>query len=257
MRSHWLYGNSIIIQTMDFGTILNQHNEKIDYAYHEGKSHTDTLVIIGHGVTGNKDRPFVTALAEGLAGEGYPALRFSFTGNGDSEGTFQESRISKEVEDLRSILDVVADGEKTIVYAGHSMGGAVGVLTTSKDSRINKLVSLAGMVHTAKFCKVEFGDQIPGKGFMWDEPDCPLSEKYVDDMNSIGSVLEKGTEISVPWLLIHGTEDDVVPIDETHEIFEKAGENAQKIVLEGADHVFSKPVDVSKMIEAIVSWLSS
>ena len=242
---------------MKFGTIRNRNGEKIDYAYHDADAHQDVLVVIGHGVTGNKDRPFVTSLAEGLAKAGYPALRFSFSGNGDSEGTFQESKISKEVEDLQSILDVVAEEGRSIVYAGHSMGGAVGVLTTSKDQRISKLISLAGMVHTAKFSKVEFGDQVPGEGFMWDEPDCPLSVEYVEDMNSIGSVLEIGAEIQVPWLLLHGTKDDVVPIEETHEIFEKAGENAQKEVLEGADHVFSNEADVEKLVSGVISWLDS
>lgn len=242
---------------MKLGNILNQQNEKLDYAYHEGNTGHDTLVVIGHGVTGNKNRPIVTALANGLAEAGYSALRFSFSGNGDSEGSFMESKISKEVEDLKSVLDTVASEGTTIIYAGHSMGGAVGVITASEDSRINKLVSLAGMVHTAKFCEVEFGDQIPGEGFMWDESDCPLSKEYVSDMNSIGSVVEKGSEIKIPWLLIHGTEDDVVPMEETNDIFAKAGNNAQKIILEGADHVFSNPDDVSKMIEAVVSWIKN
>lgn len=111
------------------------------------------------------------------------------------------------------------------------------------------------MVHTAKFCEVEFGDQVPGEGFMWEEPDCPLSVEYVEDMNSIGSVLEIGANIQVPWLLLHGTEDDVVPIEETYEIFEKAGDNAQKVVLEGADHVFSNETDVEKLVAAVISWL--
>ena len=257
LKLHFAFGTVPSLAIMAFETIKNKQNEKIDYAYHDAKDHQDTLIVIGHGVTGNKDRPFVTALAKGLADAGYPSLRFSFSGNGDSEGKFQESKISKEVEDLKSVLDEVSEDGKTIVYAGHSMGGAVGVTTASQDSRIHKLVSLAGMVHTAKFCEVEFGDQIPGKGFMWDEPECPLSEEYVEDMNSICSVLAKGAEITVPWLLIHGTEDDIVPIEETHEIFDKAGDNAKKVILEGADHVFSNESDVAKMVDSILSWLQS
>ena len=38
--------------------------------------------------------------------------------------------------------------------------------------RIEFLVSLAGMVHTAKFAKVEFGEETPGSGFMWGKKDC-------------------------------------------------------------------------------------
>ena len=237
-----------------FGEIRNQQGERIDYSYHGGTADTDVLVVIGHGVTGNKDRPFVQTLANGLAAAGFPALRMSFTGNGRSEGDFRDCTISKEVTDLGSVLDVVAAGRK-IVYAGHSMGGAVGVLATSQDSRIGHLVSLAGMVHTAKFCKVEFGDQVPDEGFMWEDEDCPLSCAYVNDLGQIGSVLDRGAAIQVPWLLIHGTEDDVVPIGETHEIFEKGNEPKKKVVIEGANHVFSTDEASAAMVTAVAEWL--
>mgnify|MGYP001433019113 FL=1 len=122
-----------------FGEIRNQQGEKIDYSYHQGAEGSDVLVVIGHGVTGNKDRPFVMTLADGLAEAGFATLRMSFTGNGDSEGTFQDCTITKEVKDLGSVLDIVATGRQ-IIYAGHSMGGAVGVIATAKDDRISKLV---------------------------------------------------------------------------------------------------------------------
>ena len=239
-----------------FGEIQNQQGEKIAYSYHAGEDGSDVLVLIGHGVTGNKDRPFVKTLANGLSDAGIPTIRMSFTGNGDSGGDFRDCTISKEVADLCSVLDVVAEGRR-MVYAGHSMGGAVGVLAASQDNRIGHLVSLAGMVHTAKFCEVEFGDQTPDEGFMWEEESCPLSSTYVNDMNQIESVLQMGSEIRVPWLLIHGTEDDVVPIDETHEIFEKANEPKQKVVIDGGDHVFSTEEAASTMVEAVVSWLKT
>ena len=237
-----------------FGEIRNQQGEKIDYSYHQGAEGSDVLVVIGHGVTGNKDRPFVKTLADGLAEEGFATLRRSFTGNGDSEGTFQDCTITKEVEDLGSVLDVVAVGRQ-IVYAGHSMGGAVGVIAAAKDNRISRLVSLAGMVHTAKFFEVEFGDQVPDEGCMWEDEGCPLSSKYVNDMKEIGSILELGSKIQVPWLLIHGTEDDVVPIEETNEIFDNSSAPKQKIVIKGADHVFSTEDASSAMVQAVVSWL--
>ncbi len=237
-----------------FGEIQNKRGEKIDYTYHPGNADSKILVVIGHGVTGNKDRPFVMNLAKGIEEVGISVLRISFTGNGDSGGDFGTCTISKEVEDLIVVLDTVA-GNRRIVYAGHSMGGAVGVLAASNDERIGHLISLSGMVHTAKFNEVEFGDQIPDEGFMWEEEDCPLSSAFVNDMNEISSVLEKGSQIKVPWLLIHGTEDDVVPIDETHEIFEKANEPKKKVVIGGADHVFSTDEASAVMVEAVVTWL--
>ena len=237
-----------------FGEIRNRHGEQLDCTFHEGEGESKNIVVLGHGVTGNKDRPFVVALGEGLAAAGISALRFSFSGNGASEGKFTDSTISKEVEDLGAVLDVLED--HTVCYVGHSMGGAVGVLRASNDSRIQLLVSLAGMVHTRAFAQREFGDVIPDEGFMWDEPDCPLSQAYMDDLAQIDTVVGLSSQINVPWLLIHGEQDDVVPIEDSHDILAKANSQAELLTLEGADHVFSDewtPV----MVEKVIAWIKT
>ena len=232
-----------------FGEIRNSRGERLDYTLHEGRG--EGLVVIGHGVTGNKDRPFVAALAEGLSAAGLHALRFSFAGNGGSEGRFAECTISKEVDDLGSVLAAV--GERPLCYVGHSMGAAVGVLRASFDRRIGWLVSLAGMVHTRAFAEREFGDVTPDEGCMWDEPDCPLSSAYMRDMAAIGSVVDKGAAVTVPWLLYHGTEDDVVPLQDSKEIVSRAP-RAELVVRDGADHVFSD--DPAPMVELVTGWIS-
>jgi hypothetical protein len=237
-----------------FGEIRNAQGERLDYTFHAGKHNSKIMLVIGHGVTGNKDRPFVVALAEGLAQAGIPALRFSFSGNGASGGRFVDSTISKEVEDLSAVLNVLRS--YNVCYAGHSMGGAVGVLCASRDPRIKHLISLAGMVHTKAFAQREFGSVKPGEGFMWDEPGCPLSQAYMDDMTKINTVVDRAAQIQVPWLLIHGTADDVVPIQDSHDIFTKANEPRQLIELEGSNHVFGgecAPV----MVEKVTAWVKA
>ena len=66
--------------------IKNSQGETLEYTFHAGQENARNLLIVGHGVTGNKDRPFVVALAEAVSAEGLPVLRFSFSGNGGSEG---------------------------------------------------------------------------------------------------------------------------------------------------------------------------
>ena len=234
-----------------FGKIKNRHGEQLDYTFHEGEKGSKNIVVLGHGVTGNKDRPFVVALGEGLAAVGIPALRFSFSGNGTSEGNFTDSTISKEVEDLGAVLDHLKG--YTVCYVGHSMGGAVGVLRASEDDRIQLLVSLAGMVHTKAFAQREFGDVTPDEGFMWDEPDCPLSQAYMDDLTQINTVLNLSPQITAPWLLVHGDEDDVVPIEDSRDILAKANDQTQLIRLQSANHVFSDE-STPVMVERVIAW---
>ena len=232
-----------------FGEIRNDEGERLDYAYHEGAE--GKLVLIGHGVTGNKDRPFVVALAEGLSAAGIAVLRFSFSGNGESEGRFIDSTITKEVTDLRAVIDAV--GDRRLCYVGHSMGGAVGVIAASQEHQIRFLVSLAGMVHTRAFAAREFGDVTPDDGCMWDEPDCPLSSTYMNDMNQLDSVVELGAKMMVPWLLVHGTDDDVVPIQDSRDIIGRTRAPTELFEISNGDHVFNDDA-MPPMVNKVVEW---
>ena len=237
-----------------FGEIRNKSGEKLDYAFHSGNPESKHIVVLGHGVTGNKDRPFWVALSHALEAEGFNVLRFSFAGNGDSEGRFEDATITKEVDDLGSVLDAL--DRYTICYAGHSMGGAVGVLRASTDARIQHLISLAGMVDTKGFAQREFGDVTPNEGNMWDDPDCPLSSAYMNDLTAIDTVIDRASQISVPWLLVHGTDDDVVPLGDSQAIFKRANnEPKELVVLNGADHVFSDDATPA-MIQTVIDWIA-
>lgn len=235
--------------------IRNAQEEKIDYTYHSGGELASATMLIGHGVTGNKDRAHLVALAEGLAANGVNALRFSFAGNGESEGAFSDCTITKEVGDLQAVVDAAAAEGGILYYAGHSMGGAVGVLTVTRDDRIRGLVSLAGMVNCKKFAETEFGEE--QSGFMWEEPGCPLTESFMQDMASLGTIVEKGSEIRIPWLLVHGTEDDVVPPNDSNDIFAKANEPKCLHLIGGADHSFNDPAHQAEMVATVVSWVSA
>lgn len=239
--------------------IRNSFGERIDYSFAQGETASrkaGCIVLFGHGVTGNKDRPVVVDAATALNAAGFDTLRFSFAGNGDSEGDFRAATISKECADLKVVIDVVADNYTRIIYVGHSMGAAVGVLLAAADPRLSALVSLAGMVNTRNFAQTEFSDQIPGSGHMWDDPDYPLSSAFMQDLcDYIGSVAPQAAAIGVPWLLLHGTADDVVlPVD-TQQIADLKGDAAKAVYIEGADHSFSEPAHKKQMISALLEWL--
>ena len=233
--------------------IHNRLGERLDVAFHGGTK-LGNLVVLGHGVTGNKDRPLVVAVAEGLAAKGWPCLRISFSGNGESEGEFSASTITKEIDDLKSVLATVPQ-EKRVAYIGHSMGAAVGVLTAATALSIHALVSLAGMVHTEGFLKREFGDVEPGNGCMWDEEGCPLSVEFAEDMKRIGNTLEAASGVMQPWLLIHGTADDVVPLRDSKDAFAAARCSKELLEIPGAGHVFGDE-SYAEIVSAIDAFLS-
>ena len=236
------------------GIIKNKNGEKIDYTFHYGSEKNRFLLIVAHGVTADKDAPLVTTLSERVATEGMSVLRFSFTGNGESEGRFEECTISKEINDLQSILTIVTEHGWRPIFAGHSMGSAVGVLTASIDSRIQLLISLSGIVSTDVFCESEFGTITPGQGYMWGNSNCPLSQEFVNDMKQIKSVFPRASGLDLPWLLAHGTADEIVPVTESHLLLPNFESSRELIEIEGADHLFSGNA-TNVLADSIIGWL--
>ena len=231
--------------------IRNQAGERIDYTYHAGAEVGGPVVVIGHGVTAHKDRPFLVALAEGLAEAGIAALRISFSGNASSEGYFADSNISKEVEVWAPCWTPCQDGRSPT--RGTAWAARSACCVRAADPRIRVLVSLAAIAHTQAFAERTFGDLTPGVGLMLGKPGCVLSQAYLDDMRRIGSVVQHAEEIAVPWLFVHGARDTLVPIQDTRDAYARARAPKSLVVLDEADHVF-EPGLTPRMVEAAVNW---
>jgi uncharacterized protein len=237
----------------------NGHGERLDVAYELPADSTlpanppRAIVVLAHGVTAHKDRPWLVTLAGALSGASLASLRVSFAGNGASEGRFEEAVPSKEVEDLGCVLDALERwGVESIGYAGHSMGGAVGVLRAASDPRIACLVSLAGMVHVHAFFQRHFAHLPPGAP-MLAKPECPWSPALADDAARIGSVTEQAAAIHVPWLLVHGDADELVPYQDALDARAAACGRPELVTLPGVDHRFTGAIP--QVVDAVVPWL--
>ena len=233
--------------------IRNQRGQRLAYSFVPAAGEGRELIVIGHGLTSDKERPWSEALSRGLAARGIASLRLAFSGNGASEGDFLDSTISQEVRDLRAVFDA-CEGRR-IGYVGHSMGAAVGLLAASSDARIGALVSLAGMVHTQDFVQRHFAELQPGE-LMLGKPGCPLGASFLDDMRAIGTVAGLAARIAVPWLIVHGEADEVVLPRDAEDAYAAAGGRAELVRLPGVDHSFSG-AGLEAMTSVVVPWLAA
>jgi len=221
--------------------------EALDYSYHSGAENNHYVLIIGHGLDGNKDTPLILELSNKVSSEGMSVLRFSFSGNGNSQGKYTESTISKGIIDLQAVITRVCEQGGRPIYLGHGSGATVGTLVGAKDSRIQFLVSLAGLAETKKFCmnilNLESVDD-----------NSQLSENLKEDLRKIKSVYSLSASILIPWLLIHGSEDKIVPVTDSSSLIPNFEETRDLVELPNADHFFSGE-SVAKVSGIIIDWL--
>ncbi len=206
------------------GEIRNARGERLDHTFVAGRPGRQDLVVIAHGVTSQRDRPWARDLAAALTASEIAVVQFSFSGNGASEGRFEDATPTKEVEDLGSILDAFAGWR--VACIGHSMGGAVGLLRAGSDPRIAVLVSLAA---------------------------CPWNRNLEEDARRIGSLTDVARGIRIPWLLVHGTGDELVPLQDSVDARAAAGGRPELMTIEGADHRFTGAHPA--LLQAVVPWI--
>ena len=138
-----------------------------------------------------------------------------------------------------------------------SQGDATCATLTPSDERPSQIsdarYDLAGIVHTAAFAEREFGTLNPGVDRMWDKPGCVLSTAYMDAMRQVGDVLDAAKRVRVPWLLVHGTADDLVPVQDSRDA---AGgvPHARLIQIEGADHLFTGE-PTTEVVRTVADWI--
>ena len=105
------------------------------------------MVMILHGLTGNKNETHITAIADALEARGIASIRFDFNGHGESDGDFVNMTVPNEIEDAKRVYEYVKslDYVDSVSVIGHSQGAVVtGMLAGELGAdKIHSIVLLA------------------------------------------------------------------------------------------------------------------
>jgi len=202
-----------------------------------------SCVVVCHGLGASKDSAPYLQLGEELAAAGLALARFDFRGCGESSGIEEETTIASRIEDVETVLALLA---------GHaSLDGRFGLL----GAGLGGFVAL----HVAA-CQ-------PGLPVVtWNAP-ASLTELANDD-------LEEGRRLGVPFaleyatgqyalapagvpmhLVVHGDADEVVELAHGVSLHERAAEPCELLVLPGGDHRLTDPNQRAHAMAASRAWL--
>ncbi|HKI05051.1 MAG TPA: alpha/beta fold hydrolase [Thermoanaerobaculia bacterium] len=220
-------------------------------------------VVICHGFKGFMEWGFFPYLAHLLAERGFVAVRFNLSGTGmqpgdelvTDTGAFRANTYSRELADLLAVLEAtgetIAPGRvdrRRLGLFGHSRGGGAALLAASRSpwlERVRALVTWASISDVDRFTpeqKAEWRRQgeLPAVN-------ARTGQRLALGLGLLADVEERRAELDLlaaaaarraPWLIVHGAEDESVPVAEAHRLAERAAGDKELLVIPGANHTF-------------------
>lgn len=259
----------------------------------EGASGRCAAFMVLHGFGGHKNGANARLAAKMLNDLGYATLRIDMPGCGESEGERGRVICLEQVACVKLAVDYLSArpeiDDKRIGVMGSSFGGAVSIYAAGTDQRIAAVVSCGGWGDGEK----KFRDQHPtpeawarftkmladgkehkrrtGQSLMVPRFDIvPIPERLRHGM-SAGGHMEFPAETAQsmydfraidvvaniaprPLLLLHSAHDSVTPTVQSIDLFQRAGQPTDLILLADVDHfTFGEN---NPRVSAIVSgWL--
>jgi pimeloyl-ACP methyl ester carboxylesterase len=217
-------------------------------------------VILCHGFKGFMEWGFFPHLARLLSNRGFCVFRFNFSGSGMKPGdelvsdpeAFRAATFTKDLEELRAVIQAVGHlapewaDSKRVGIVGHSRGGGIALLAAAHDdSRIETLVTWAA-VSTFDRLPPEVveewrsGGVVPivngrtGQELLVGVEVLHDLEDHADELDLPDAARRR----SAPWLIIHGRDDETVPVAEAELLHSAAAPPTELHAIAGADHTF-------------------
>ena len=257
--------------------IQGKHNKPIltDLFYKENELAKD-IIIFCHGYKGYKDWGAWNLIAEAFAKENFFFVKMNFSHNGGTKENpidfpdleaFGQNNFTMELDDLDSVISWIADAtsyknevnRSKITLIGHSRGGGIVVLKAAADKRISKVVSWAGVSDFA--CRFPTGEALEswrnnGVDYILNSRTNQRMPHYFQfytnfkENESSLTIKTAAQELAIPYLIVHGSQDETVSIKEAESLDNWCNESRLEII-HGANHSFgsSQPWEKSSLPE--------
>ena len=224
-------------------------------------------VVMCHGFTGQRMEAhflFVKA-ARAMCEAGLNVLRFDFRGSGESDGRFRDMTISAEIADALAALNVLRAEPSVesdrIGLVGLSLGGLVAACAAARDGGVQALALWSAVADMEELVRDRW--QMPiepgahGSRDYYRHGPHEIGAEFLRDALTVRP-LEEITRFDGPALIVHGDEDQSVPLEHARRYMNAvASGDARLFVVEGADHTYSTVALEQTVINATTEFLTN
>lgn len=220
------------------------------------------VIIAVHGFGGDKNSTVIVALANELNKYNIGLVCFDFPGHGQSEVDGNYFTVENSINDLNEVEKYVKEKYKLpIGIFATSYGAYITLLNIGKNKKEYSDVILRcpaiDMFNIFRKNILNISeDDFKQKGYceLGYERKINIIYKYFEELEK-NNVKEIIKEVNIPIVIIHGTEDDMAPIEDSIEFERKFKENVILEKVYGADHRFKKEGELEKIIEISKKYL--
>jgi uncharacterized protein len=214
-------------------------------------------IIFIHGHVSN--RSHYLSRAEIFAKDGYGMLFMELRNNGTSDGDFTTMGLL-EVRDVQAAFDFLAQqptvNPDRIALYGHSMGGATAIMAFRDIPQARVLISEAAYASLTDNIHARIVRELPLPPFVFPQLIVGfagmLTGEDLFDVRPIDAIQDLNER---PVLLIHGTNDGVVPFINGERLYAAAHEPKEFWIIEDASHGASFNVSAEEYEASIVPFL--
>ena len=217
------------------------------------------FALFAHCFTCNKNLTAVRNIGRALNAAGIAVLRFDFTGLGESDGDFENTNFSSNVEDLICAANFLKDNyEAPSILIGHSLGGAAVIFAANQIESV-RAVATIGAPSDPKHVAHLFGSgikEIEEKGqarVSIGGREFNIQKHFLEDIND-KNMEETLRNMRKPLLVMHSPQDETVEIKNAANIYAAAWHPKSFISLDGADHLLSDKRDSIYVGKMVASW---
>ncbi|QHL86883.1 alpha/beta fold hydrolase [Nibribacter ruber] len=221
------------------------------------------VVLFVHGFKGFKDWGHFNLLADYFAAHGFVFIKLNLSHNGVEPGgsdltnmeAFGNNNFCIELDDLGTLIDQLTAGSTPIpaqeldashlLLIGHSRGGGLVLLKAAEDARVSGVATWSAISDIDQRWSKELMEEWKRTGVQYianarTGQQMPLYYQLVENFEANRKrldILKAVEKLSVPVLIIHGEQDETLPLSMAHELHAQ-NPFAELYLIPEADHSF-------------------
>jgi len=187
------------------------------------------LVIVTHGLFASMASPKHARICRAMTGAGLAAARFDCLGCGLTGGSVAETTLRGRIGEIKAVKEHLAADPRIdgpIILIGSSFGGSASLLAAAEEDWTAGVIAWSSPIDFAPLAKE------------WQRGlEREMAPAFYDDLRKID--LPEKIRGLAPVLLIHGEDDETIPVGQAIAGLGQLGAPARLVIIDRADHRLS------------------